>query len=216
MPQFWTVTRLSDGVVLEAAFATPSEGSHPKDNGLPDWDSAVMKATRIPRAPRAELEVWSGTAWVEDAAKVEAMLVGQVKAADEALVKGLYSQNYGKQKKYSRKQQEVLDFRTLNGALGLPVVNALTATLSLFLPGFNALTASQQKKKFRFSMAQATKRGVSIDVIIGEMEGRLDTVEDQVASWEAIELEAIRAIKAAPTAAAKRAAFAAINWSWTA
>lgn len=138
-----------------------------------------------------------------------------LKDANEALVRTAYSQNYGKQKKYSRKQQEVLDFRTLNGSLGLPVLNALTAALNLFMPGFNALTASQQKKKFRFSMAQAARRGVTIDVIIGEIEAKLDAVEDQVASWEAIELEAIRAIKAATTAAAKRAVSAAINWSWT-
>jgi hypothetical protein len=63
-------------------------------------------------------------------------------------------------------------------------------------------------------MAQAKKRNVSIEVIIGEIEAKLDTVEDQVAAWEATELEAILAIKAATTAAGKRAAYAAINWAW--
>jgi hypothetical protein len=151
---------------------------------------------------------------VEQPMLLEATLVAQVKAANETLVKGLYSQNYGKQKKYSRKQQEVIDFRSLNGSLGLPVANALTATLASFVPGFTTMNATEQKKKFRFAMAQARKRNVSIDVIIGEMEARLDTVEDQVAAWEATELEAILAIKAATTAAGKRAAYAAINWAW--
>jgi hypothetical protein len=158
---------------------------------------------------------WSGRTPVEDPARVEAMLIPQVKAANEALVKARYSQNYGKQKKYSRKQQEVIDFRSLNGALGLPVANALTASLALFVPGLNGMTAAQQKKKFRFAMMQAAKRGVTVDVIIGEIEATLDAVEDQVAAWEAVELEAIRAIKAATTADAKRNAFAVINWNWT-
>lgn len=158
--------------------------------------------------------IWQLRTPVDDPAAVEAFLLPLVKTANETLVKGLYSQNYGKQKKYSRKQQEVIDFRSLNGALGLPVANALTATLSLFVPGFTAMTVAQQKRKFRFAMAQAKKRNVSIEVIIAEIETTLDTVEDQVAAWEAIELEAIRAIKAASTAVAKRAAYAATNWSW--
>lgn len=151
-----------------------------------------------------------------DAAKLEARLIVSIKATNEALVRGVYSQNYGKQKKYSRKQQEVLDFRSLMGALGVPVLQPLSAALSLFLPGFQALTAAQQRKKFRFSMAQAAKRAVSIDVIIGELETTIDTIESKVANWEAVELEAIRSIKLAATASAKQAIFDAINWNWSA
>ncbi|QQV76534.1 hypothetical protein H5J25_13890 [Sphingomonas aliaeris] len=151
-----------------------------------------------------------------DAAKLEARLIVSIKATNEALVRGVYSQNYGKQKKYSRKQQEVLDFRSLTGALGIPVVQPLSAALSLFLPGFQALTAAQQQKRFRFSRSQAAKRGVSIDVIIAEIEARIDVVETKVSDWEATELEAIRSIKLATTASAKQAIFDAINWNWSA
>ena len=212
MAQLWTIWRTATGEVARAAVSTASASLHPKDAGHA-WD-ASLSATAIAQPPKLETEVWNGSAWVEDPAKVQALLLTQVKAENEARVKTLYSQNYGKQKKYSRKQQEVLDFRSLNGALG-PVANALTAPLSSFLPGFALMMTAQQKRKFRFSMAQARLRGVTIDVIIGEIEAKLDAVEDQVALWEAVELEAIRSIKAAPTAAGKRAAYAAINWSWT-
>ncbi|MBB3691446.1 hypothetical protein [Sphingomonas sp. BK580] len=211
--QYWTITDVAGTTVLAAAYPTPSVGSHPKDNGWP-WDAAKQKAWRIDAVPDQAVMRWIAPAWVEDLATVEASLMALVKATNEANVRAIYSTNFGKQKKYSRKQQEVLDFRSLSGALGMPVTNALTATLSSFLPGFATLSAAQQKRKFRFSMAQAKLRGVTIDVIIGEIEARLDTVEDQIAAWEAIELEAIRAIKAATTAAAKRAAYAAIDWTW--
>ena len=167
---------------------------------------------------------YSPETWKWDATKrmmyevpalVEAVLVGKVKSTNEALVKTAYSQNYGKQKKYSRKQQEVLDFRALTPALGT-LTDVLSAPLSAFVPNFASIAAAPRRKKFRFAMAQAAKRGVPVDVIIAEFEGAIETNEDRVANWEAVELEAIRAIKAATTAAAKRAAYAAINWNWTA
>lgn len=211
MTQLWTIVSTTTGVVLAPCFVTPSMGSHPKDNGWP-WDASSQRAVRIDAAPDLALQVWSGTAWIEDAAKVEALLIAKVKADNEARVRSIYSTNYGKQKKYSRKQQEVLDFRTLPGTAGLAVANALTATLTAFVPGFATLTAAQQAKKFRFAMAEAAARGVSVATVIGWYEAAIDAKEQQVANWEAVEMKAIADLKAASTAAAKRAVYAAIIW----
>ena len=110
----------------------------------------------------------------------------------------------------------MLDFRSPTGTVGVLVVQPLSAALSLFLPGFQALTAAQQRKRFRFSMAQETKRAVSIDIIIGELKTTIDTIESKVGNWEAIGLEAIRSIKLATTASAKQAIFHSINRNWSA
>lgn len=212
MSQLWTIVEQTGGAVLCPSFETDSFGQHPKDKGWA-WNAATQRAVRIDARPDVLVQSFSGTVWAEDAAKVEALLIPKVKAANEALVRGLYSTNFGKQKKYSRKQQEVLDYRALSGTVS-GLTSALASTV-LTLP-LATMTLAQQRKKFRFAMAQAKKRGVSLDVIIGEFEAAIDDKEEQVANWEAVELEAVRAIKAAPTAADKRAVFAAINWGWSA
>lgn len=214
MTQFWTIYTTATKAVIVPCFASPSTGSHPKDNGLAGWDAATMTATRIAQPPDPAVQLFDGAKWVEDPARVEAVLIDQVKAANAAMVASTYTTAFGKQKKYSRKQQEVMDFRGL-APVTTSLTSSLTATLSGLLPAFNALGAAAQKKKFRFAMAQAALRGVSIDVIINEFEAAIETIESKVAAWEAIELEGIRAIKAAPSAATKRAAYAAINWAWT-
>lgn len=212
MSQLWTIARIADGVVLCVCFETPSTGSHPKDNGWP-WDATTQKATRIPSTPDPAVQAFDGTAWAEDPAKIEALLIAQVKADNEARVKAVYSQNYGKQKKYSRKQQEVLDFRAIPATL--VGVTALVAPLTSFVSGFNAMTAEARGKKFRFAMTEAKLRGVSIDTVIARFETTIETIEQQVANWEAIEQKAILDLKAAATAAAKRAVYAAVNWNWS-
>lgn len=63
--QLWTITRAATDEVLYAAFGTPSQGSHPKDNGW-EWDAATQKATRIAAAPDQKRERWNGAAWVPD------------------------------------------------------------------------------------------------------------------------------------------------------
>ena len=148
---------------------------------------------------------------VEDVAKVEASLIAKVKMTNASMVSSAYTTTFGKQKKYSRKQQEVLDFRGLT-PVTTPLSSALTSSLAPLLPAFSSLTVAAQQKKFRFAMAQAALRGVTVDVIIDEFERAIEATEARVAAWEAVEQEGVRAIKAAATAAAKRAAYKAITW----
>lgn len=152
---------------------------------------------------------------VEDLDRVKATLIAQVKVANETLVRSTYSTNYGKQKKYSRKQQEVMDFRGLAPTV-TSLSTTLTQSLSVVAPVFDLLTATAQKKKFRFAMAEAAKRGVTVATVIGEFEAAIENVESMVASWEATEQDAVRRIKAATTAAAARAIFAGIDWTFRA
>lgn len=210
MSQWWTILDLATGAVLCPSFVTASSGQHPKDRGWP-WDATKHRAARIDTQPDPTVQSWNGTAWADDPAKIQPMLIGQVKADNEARVRSLYTTNFGMQKKYSRKQQEVMDYRALPAT-----VNALTAdlTTALFTVPLALLNVAQQKKKFRFAMAEAKLRGVSLGVVIGEYEAAIDVIEDQIADWEAVEKTTVRAIKAATTAAAKRAVYAGINWGW--
>jgi hypothetical protein len=214
MTQLWTIARTSDGAVLAASFETPSFGVHPKDRGWA-WDSATQKATRIDKRPDPGSQLWSGTAWVDDLAKLKVRLVTQVKLENETFVRALYTTNFGKQKKYSRKQQEVMDYRAL-APVTLSLAQALNTSLGSLLPQFVSLGAAAQKKKFRFAMAEAALRGVTVDVVIGEYEAAIETIESKVAAYEAVELVTVRAINAATTTTAANAAYAARNWSWTA
>lgn len=210
MSQKWTIALIATGEVLCPSFTTDSMGQHPKDKGWA-WNAATQKATRISAEPNPLEQTWSGTAWVDDPTKIQPRLIAKVKADNETRVRTLYTTNFGKQKKYSRKQAEVLDYRALGGT-----VAALTTDLAsaLFLTPLALMTTVQQRKKFRFAMAEAKLRNVPLSTIIGEYETAIETIEAQIADWEAIELEAIRQIKLAATATAKRAAYAAINWTW--
>jgi hypothetical protein len=209
---------MADQLVVSAiAIFTTATGAHvtnaPAGAKLRDGQSSVA----LPAGYSDETFGWNATTrmMVEIPSKVQASLIAKVKAKNEDLVRSIYSTNFGKQKKYSRKQQEILDFRALSGALGVVVPNALTAPLSSFLPGLANLSANQQKKKFRYVMAEAKLRGVSVDIVVGEIEERIDVDEDRIAAWEAVEQAGIRAIKAATTATAKRAAYDAINWNFS-
>lgn len=208
--QFWTIVKKAKPTqVVVPVHTTSSSTIEPKDQGC-QWDDSLL-AVKIPAAPRSGLDAWDGTKWTEIPSVVEATLIAKVKADNEALVRSVYSMNYGKQKKYSRKQQEVLDFRDLGSSLGLGITSLVTDVVN-FAPAFNAMTAAQQAKKFRFAMAEARIRGVTIAQVIAGYEAAIDSIEQKVANWEAIELKAIADIKAATTVAAKRAVYAAINW----
>ena len=181
----------------------------PNDPAL-DW-------VALPAGFTDESFVWSAASrtMAESLSKVKALLVAQVKAKNAELVQSTYTTVFGKQKKYSRKQAEVVDFRALAPSL-VTLNTALIQPLSGLLPQFTGLTTAAQKKKFRFAMAEAALRGVTIDVVIGEYEAAIEMTEAKVASWEAVEQAACSAIKAAASVTAARAAFAAINWSWSA
>ncbi|MBB3347313.1 DUF4376 domain-containing protein [Sphingomonas sp. BK069] len=80
MVQAWTITSLDGVTVLATAFHTPSEGSHPKDNGWA-WDAATQKAWRIERMPDVTRERWTGTVWEPDLDALRALRWTEVKLA---------------------------------------------------------------------------------------------------------------------------------------
>ncbi len=207
MSQLWTITDLAGTQILYAAFVTPSVGSHPKDNGWA-WDAATQKCTRIDAAPDLTSQKWSGTAWVEDLAKVKAASIAQIKADKAAMLAAAYTTVFGKQKIYARKQEEVNAFRAL-----APLVTNLTTIVNTV--AFTSLGVATQKDKFRFALAEAALRGVSVGVVINEYATRIDGVEPQSAAWEAIEQKACADTRAATSSAQVKAIYAAINWAWT-
>lgn len=217
MPQLWTIWNPTTKEILCPSFETPSTGSHPKDNGW-GWDATTQAAVRIDNRPDPAVHIFNGTIWIDSLPAIKKIYVGRVKIDNSNLVSGLYTTAFGKQKKYSRKQQEVLDWRSLTSSI-LVIANPLTANLSAFLPIFNSMTVTQQKKKFRFAMSQAAKRSqrlgrtVTVDEIINEFEAGILN-EDQIADWEAIEQETCVAINAATTAAQIKTIYATIDWTW--
>lgn len=204
--QLWTIAKVATNEVLSPCFATDSTGVHPKDRGWP-WDAATQKATKISAYPDQVLQTWSGSAWVDDAGKLEALLLTSVKAESERRAMLVYTPNRGKMREYSKKAQEVIDFRGLAGE------GALATLLNTL---FASLPNAAKRRKFIYAQADAARRGDTVADAIARFEAGMTTSETTVASLKAIEATACAAIRAAASAAAKRAAYAAVDWSWTA
>lgn len=155
--------------------------------------------------------IWNATAkaMVEDLAKVKAITIARIKADKAAMLAAAYTSVFGKQKIYARKQEEVNAFRAL-----APLVTNLTTIVNTV--AYTSLGVANQKDKFRFALAEAALRGVSVGTVINEYATRIDSVEPQSAAWEAIEQVACAAVRAATSGAQVRAAYAAIDWKWTA
>jgi hypothetical protein len=203
--QLWTITDIATGAVLSTAFSTPSTGSHPKDNGWA-WDAAKHKATRIAAQPETDLQAFDGTAWSYSPNKVEAELIAMVKAESERRTMLVYTPNRGKMREYSKKAQEVIDFRALSGE---------GALATLLNAAFAALPSAAKKRKFIYAQADAARRGDTVADAIGRFEAGMNQSEASVASLKAVESAACSAIRAAATVAAKRSAYNAINWAWS-
>lgn len=206
MTQLWTIASITTGEVLYDAFQTPSAGSHPKDNGWA-WDPATQKATRIGVAPDRGAQAFNGTAWTDDAVRVEADLIAAVKAESSRRASLAYTAVRWKDREYAKKAQEVIDFRAL-GAEG--------ALATLLNTVFMQLSGTTKRRKFIYASADAAKRGDTVADAIARFEAGMGSAEPAVASVKAIEATACMAIRSAGATAAKRAAFAAIDWTWTA
>jgi hypothetical protein len=136
---------------------------------------------------------------VEDAAKVEAMLIGKVKtkAADMKTVP--LSTYPFKDSEYAEKRNEVILWDSLGG------------TVAAILMAFDALPAGRRATRFAHTLASSAIFGDKpADAIERFRSGIAKSV--MAPSVSAIEEKACVTIRAAKTAAAKRAAYAAINW----
>ena len=152
---------------------------------------------------------WNVTAraMVEDASRIEAALIKSIN--DERETRQMAAMTTGGAKKavYAMQQAEVLAWAGL-GAVG--------ATTTQLIAAFNLLPLTTRKQKFYFALMSMAKRGEpNIAAAIGRFSAGAAGSNAEVARVEAIAQDGIAAIKAANTAAAKRAAFAAVSWTWS-
>jgi hypothetical protein len=116
------------------------------------------------------------------------------------------TQGGAKKTVYAKQQAEVLAWAGL-GAIGATTVQLVAA--------FNLLPLTVQKQKFRFAVVSAVKRGeTNIAAAIKRFSDGANKSDVEVSRVEAIAQDAIDAIRAASTTTAKRAIFAAIDWTW--
>lgn len=145
------------------------------------------------------------TLTIQTLAEVEAVLIDQTKTEGERRRMLVMSPGGSKKTVYPLKQSEVDNWNDL----GSTAATALTAFLSLSL--------IKQKRKFRFALAEAALRGEATPAAaIARFAVGSDAANAEVARIEAIEQSAVSLIKSATTTTAKRAAYAAINWNWSA
>lgn len=139
----------------------------------------------------------------EDPARIEADLVAGIKAEAERRRMLVLSPGGSKKSIYALKQAEVEAW------------NELGSTLATALASFLQLPAAKQRRRFRFAMADAAIRGeTNPGAAIARFTAGADASNLEAARIEAIEQKGVAAVRVATTAAAKRAAFAAINWTW--
>lgn len=195
--QRWTITDSATGAMLAPCFITDAASVAPKDAGFP-WDSARHKATAIGAAPDPAVQAWNGAQWVEDPLKVEAALLPLVDTQRETLQMTVLTPGGAKKYVYNRKAAEAI------------LASGIAATV------LNALTLVDRKKKYPFAYAESAVTGDTLAVVLARFETGMNTSAIENARIEAVAQKAKRDIKAATTAAAKCAAYAAINWNWSA
>lgn len=199
MTQFWTVTSRTTGEVLAGCFATPSEGSHPKDNGFPAWNGTTMVAHRIVGTPDPVIQDWTGVGWEASAAKLDAQLITAVKAEAETRKMNVASPGGFKKTEYADKRAEVAGWESLGGSL------------SAIVAAFNLLPVATREVKFAYAIADAAAFGDQPKDAIARFKAGMASAA-AAPRLAAAEARACAAIRAAPTSAAKRAAVAAIVW----
>lgn len=126
---------------------------------------------------------------------VETGLLAEVDRRREALRSAVMTQGVGQSYAYAQKASEVYDYRNIVGTL------------------LAALTMPQKTARYPFAMAEATATGDTLAVVIARFEAGMATSRSRIAHVEAVATKAKRAIRAAATVAAKRAAYAAIDWT---
>lgn len=197
MSQYWTITDKVTGVVLQAGFLTSSATIHPKDAGFA-WDATKHVAVKIAAPPDTIVQAWNGTAWVDDPAKINEVLLPLVDAQRETLQMTVLTAGGAKKYVYNRKASEAI------------------AASGIVPSVLNALTLTDKKRKYPFAYAEAALTGETLSAILTRFESGMNVSAVENARIEAVAQKAKRDIKAATTAAAKRAAYAAINWNWSA
>ena len=137
---------------------------------------------------------WSGGQAIQNTAKLEAALLAAIDAQRENLQMTVLTAGGAKKYVYNRKAVEAIDSRGL-------LVSVL-----------NALSLVDKQKRFPFAQAEAALTGETLSSVLARYEAALNTSAAKVAALEATAQKAKRAVRAATTPVAKRAA-ANVTWS---
>lgn len=142
---------------------------------------------------------WSAAAraMIEDAARVEVQLIAEVKAIAETSKMAAITRGFGKSEEYKRKAGEAAASATV-----------LAATL-------NALSKADAIARFPAAWHEAQLSGEQLAVVLARYRARSAAALGVIDRMSAIEQVGVARIKAATTAATKRAAAAAISWTWS-
>lgn len=130
--------------------------------------------------------------------QVQTRLLAQVDAERETRQMTVLTDGGAKKYVYNRKAMEAIDGRTI------------TATL------LNGLGLSDKKKRFPFATTESLLTGETVSAVLARFDVGMNSAASENARIEAVAQKAKRDVRAAATIAAKRAAYAAINWNWSA
>lgn len=130
-------------------------------------------------------------------AETQVLLVGRVKVEAERRKMASFSPGNGKAQEYVQKGKEAV------------------ASAGLLATALNALTAASASAQYPLAHAERLTTGETLANVLASYRSGKAGSEAELARLSAIERRAVLAIKAAPTAAAKQAAFSSINWNQT-
>lgn len=168
----------------------------------PASSDATLAAVALPSSFNDQTWVWNAAKrqFLEDPAKVEAVLIAQVKDAAEIKKMGFLSAGEAKKAEYAQKAAEVSFYDSLGGSV------------TTILAALGAMTPAQRRAKFGYALADAAAFGEPTITPAIERFRLGMASSDKVPAIAAAEAKGCTAIKAAPTASAKRAAASAIAW----
>jgi hypothetical protein len=135
---------------------------------------------------------------VETLDQLQTRLLAAVDVERERLQMTVLTDGGAKKYVYNRKAMEAIDGRTI--------------TVSLL----NGLGLSDKKKRFPFATTESFLTGETLSAVLVRFDTGMNAAASENARIEAVAQKAKRDIRAAATIAAKRAAYAAINWNWSA
>ncbi len=135
---------------------------------------------------------------VETIEQLQARLLAAVDAEREKLQMTVLTDGGAKKYVYNRKAMEAIDARTIAASV------------------LNGLGLSDKKKRFPFATTESMLTGELLTTVLARYDVGMNTSASENARIEAVAQKAKRDIRAAATIAAKRAAYAGINWNWSA
>lgn len=153
---------------------------------------------RLPTGYSDETHAWDATTrmMVEDPAKAEARLLAALKTEAERRKMVAVSPGGAKKLEYDDKASEI----------------AASATIAD--TDLNSLSTPAAMERFPSAATEQALTGEPLATILARYRAGAETSMPEIRRLSAIEQDATRQIRSATTATGKRAAAAAINWTW--